>query len=128
MYDGDSFYTLSMIGRAGLVLLSGLLAVALVWLFVKTTKQFNLILKLVFSIIFLWFFVWLSPQVYYAYYVFIFDTLEFKNVIKPPPTPKELLSLLSFSDRANFSNHSKGLLGWILIGISLKNSYFSANR
>jgi len=125
MYEGDSFFTLTIIERTGLVLLSSILVVTLVLAFLKITTQFKLIVKLAFSVIFLWLFVWLSPQAYYFYYIFLFDTLEFQNVIKLPPTPKDIFSLLSFSDRTNLSNHSKGILGWVMILISLKNSYFS---
>ena len=122
MYEGDSFFTLTIIERTGLVLLSSILAVALILTFLKITIQFKLVVKLAFSVILLWLFVWLSPQIYYFYYIFLFDTLEFQNVIKLPPKPKEIFSLLSFSDRANLSNHGKGILGWVMILLSLKNS------
>jgi len=122
MYEGDSFFTLTIIERTGLVLLSSILVVALILAFLEIAIQFKLVVKLAFSTMFLWLFVWLSPQVYYFYYTFLFDALEFQNVIKLPPTPKEIFSLLSFSDRANLSNHSKGVLGWVMILLSLKNS------
>lgn len=123
MYEGDSFYTLSILGRAGLILLSIFLATILVLTLLKIIKRFNLLMNLAFSVFFLWLFVWLSPQIYYTYYMLLFDFLEFKSVLKLPPAPNEILGLLSFTDQANFSNHSKGILGWIMVLMSFWQSY-----
>jgi hypothetical protein len=103
-------------------MLSAALSLTILVVFWKTAWRANIVLKLGFSVFALWLFVWLSPQAYYTYYLFLFDGLEFKNVIKSPPTMTEMFSLLTFSDRANFSNHGKALLGWGLIMLSILGS------
>ncbi len=115
MYADDSFFTLSVPGQIGLVLLSALLTSAFVFGFWTLTRRRNVLFRLAAAVMTLWLFVWLSPQVYYTYYLVLFDSLEFKNVIKSPPTASDMISLMTFSDRANFSNHGKGILGWGLV-------------
>ena len=117
MYDGDSFYTLTMADRVGLVLVSAVLVAGTVTLFLKISRPVGLALKILSAIAFFWLFEWLSPQFYYLYYLQIFDFLEFKNVIQAPPGPSDIFALLTFSDRANLSSHSRGVLGWALIAL-----------
>ena len=62
---------------------------------------------------------WLTPQVYYTYYLTYFDTLEPQIVINPWPDVAGLFRLLSFTDNANLSFHSRGVLGWLLIIVGL---------
>ena len=119
MYDGDSFYTLTMAGRIGLVCLSMAMATATIWLFLKTSRNFPRPVKIPIAIAFLWLFVWLSPQIYYFYYMLIFDFLEFKIIPGLPPGPIEIFRLLTFSDDFNFSKHGKGILGWAMILMAL---------
>jgi len=63
-------------------------------------------------------FVWLSPQAYYAYYLTVFDSLIWQNVIKPPPLGS-VFEILTFQGPATLSAHFKGLLGWALIMVAL---------
>lgn len=128
MYANDSFFTLGIGGQIGLVLLSLVLTLAIVAAFWVFTKQRNVFVKLGLSVVVLWLFVWLSPQIYYTYYLFLFDSIEAQNVIKSPPTVSKILSLMTFSDRANFSHHGKGLLGWLLIVVSVLGSYRHRHR
>lgn len=119
MYEHDSFFTLSIAGQIGLVMISFALALVIFLVFWALTRRRNVYLKIGLSIFVIWLFVWLSPQIYYTYYLFLFDDIPVQNVIKSPPSLSKMGALLTFTDRANFSNHAKGILFWILIAISL---------
>ncbi len=122
MYSEDSFFTLSLAGQAGLATLSGVLG--LLTLIVGgrlfRTLQFSsgvlrLIANLAAAFGLLWCFVWLSPQIYYFYYQAIFTGLPWQIVIKTPPTPETIGEILFFRADWNMSNHSKAVLGWLLM-------------
>ena len=118
MYENDSFLTLSIIERIGLLCVTFVLSVALIWLFWLTIPRLNIWLRQFLALVFLYVFIWLSPQVYYLYYLVIFDFLDFKNVIHHPFNPLTLLNLLTFTESEKLANHGKGVLGWILIALS----------
>ncbi|WP_108879706.1 hypothetical protein [Anderseniella sp. Alg231-50] len=115
MYEGDSFFTLTLIGRIGLVLLSAGLAALTAAVFIKTTCRLAWLLRLLLAPVYLWVFVWLSPQVFYLYYMALFDHLPPRNVAQMPPQPSQIIHLLGFSGKAALSHHATGLLGWGLI-------------
>lgn len=117
MYPDDSFFTLSVGGQIGLVALSTSLAVFTLFLFWRIARGRHLAVRLGLAFAYFFLFVWLSPQVYYFYYLTLFDGLPFQSVVKAPPGPITLLDLLTFQDRATLSAHSKGILGWMLIVI-----------
>ena len=118
MYDGDPFFTLSMTARVGLVLLSVGLAALTAWAFIRIACRWAWPIRLFLALVFLWVFVWLSPQVYYLYYMAVFDQLPMQNVVQSPPGPGELFHLLSFTGKANLSHHAQGLFGWGLIALA----------
>lgn len=118
MYDGDSFYTLTGIGRTGLVILSVTMALALLWLAMKLTRRLILPLRIVVAALLFFAFVWLSPQVYYTYYMTLFDGLPWQVVVKDPPNWRRLFGLMTFDGEANLSAHSQGGLGWLLLGVA----------
>ncbi|MEN0040319.1 MAG: hypothetical protein AAF764_03175 [Pseudomonadota bacterium] len=66
---------------------------------------------------------WLTPQIYYFYYLGVIGDLPLQVVMDLPPTPTDLLRLLTFNERSNLSFHSRGLLGWALIAIALMQSW-----
>lgn len=115
MYEGDSFFTLTVIGRIGLVLLSMGLAVLTAAAFIRIARCLVWPLRLLLALVFLWVFVWLSPQVFYLYYMALFDHLPLHNVVQAPPQPSHIMHLLGFSGKAALSDHATGLLGWVLI-------------
>ncbi len=123
MYENDSFFTLTAMGQIGLVMLSGVMAMGVVSLFVFATRTWfrawfrtvNVLL----AVTLLWLFVWLSPQIYYFYYVVLLDGLELKNVVHNLPQPIYILRLLSFSDEATLAQHGQGALGWVMIVVAL---------
>lgn len=118
MYENDSFLTLSIAERIGLLCVTLVLSVVLIWLFWLTIKRLNIWLRPLLALLFLYVFIWLSPQIYYLYYLVIFDFLDFKNVIHPPFNPLTLLKLLTFTESGKLADHGKGVLGWILIILS----------
>ena len=119
MYAEDSFFTLSVAGRVGLVCLSSAMAIAMFWFariafrFVDGVPQVKrLLARLGISTGLFWAFVWLSPQIYYLYYQAIFDGLPWQFVIGYPPGLGALVDLLAFAAAQTLSDHSKGALGW----------------
>lgn len=118
MYENDSFFTLSLLGQGGLLFVSITFAVLVLFVCWLMTRRLRWFLSLPIAVILFFAFVWLSPQVYYAYYLTLFE-LEWGRVIQQPPTPLFLAKLLLFSERANLSFHSQGMLGWGLILVSL---------
>lgn len=117
MYDGDSFFTLSVWGQVGLAVLSLSLWAATLGLCLRPPLR-SRVLRLARAVALLWAFVWLSPQVYYLYYQAIFDGLPWQIVIRTPPGPGHLLRLLSFTEEASLSRHAQGVLGWSLLALS----------
>lgn len=115
MYQGDTFFHLSIPGQIGLVLLSGCLALLLLWVFWKTSSRFGTLVKVLLAFLCLWGFVWISPQVYYLYYWLIFEDLPLQMVIQSPPGIQTIVELISFKGKATLSDHSKGALFWLMI-------------
>ena len=115
MYDSDSFFSLTMAARIGLVFLSFGLAALTAAAFIKITCRLAWPLRLLLAPVFLWIFVWLSPQVFYLYYMALFDHLPLHNVVQSPPRPSQIMHLLSFAGKASLSQHAAGLFGWGLI-------------
>jgi len=105
-------------GRAGLIILSLVLAALTALAFVKYTCHMPRPARLLLALLFLWVFVWLSPQVYYLYYMMLIDGLPLQNIMQLPPGPSEIVRLLSFGGKASLAHHSQGLLGWVLILLS----------
>ena len=122
IYERDTFFELTLPGRAGLTMLSILLAFIVIYiayiLYKKSLRQnpgIALGLRLVIAVTLLWLFLWLSPQVYYLYYQTIFDGLPWQIVIMAPPSISDLRDILFFQGRNSLAEHSKAALGWILI-------------
>lgn len=118
IYDGDSFHTLSLAGRAGLLLLSLTLTMITALAARRIMRGRRLPLRMLIAFAVLTAFIWLSPQVYYAYYLTLFDGLPLQSVISSPPSPIEIAKILTFQDRPTLSAHGIALLGWLLITIA----------
>ena len=119
MYDSDSFFDLTLIGRIGLLLLSSGMALGLIAVVWRGFRSRPLWLRLIGAFALLWFFVWLSPQVYYLYYRFLIPDLPLQWVLKTPPGPLDIVRLLIFQGRETLSDHGKALLGWGLIAAAV---------
>lgn len=118
-YDGDSFFTLSLMGQVGLAALSALLTALTIWLSWRIGRRRRLVTRILNALAGLYLFTWLSPQIYYGYYLMIFDGLPLQIVIQTPPSPSGVALLLTFQANASLSDHGKGLLGWLLIAACL---------
>ena len=106
IYERDTFFELTLTGRAGLTLLSILLAFVVIYvafILYKNGPQLSLSvglgLRLVIAATLLWLFLWLSPQAYYFYYQTIFDGLPWQSVIMTPPSIGDLGDILFFQGR-----------------------------
>jgi hypothetical protein len=119
MYQNDSFLTLAMGERIGLICVTLALSLLLIYAYRLLIFKRHAALRIGLAFICLYLFVWLSPQVHYQYYLQIFDFLNFKNVIQSPPNPFILLKLLTFTESDRLSHHGQGILGWILINMSI---------
>ena len=119
MYDSDSFFDLTLVGRIGLLLLSSGMALGLIAIVWRGFRSPPLWLRIVGAFALLWLFVWLSPQVYYRYYRFLIPDLPLQWVLKTPPSPVDIARLLIFQGREPLSDHGKALLGWALAAAAL---------
>ncbi len=119
IYPRDSFFTLSLAGQVGLVLVSVMLAAGTVFLAWRLSRARSLILRAFVGVVLFGAFVWISPQAYYGYYLLIFDGLTPQWVVQDPPSPLFLVKLLGFSAKSDLSHHGQGLLGWLCLGAAL---------
>jgi hypothetical protein len=115
LYTQDSFFTLTYPGQVGLVMLSLSQAACFLWFAISIGKRTSRPGRILISIGLFALFVWLTPQVYYAYYSLVLKGLPLQWVLKSPPTPTDLGRLLTFTGSPNLSAHSKGALGWLLL-------------
>lgn len=115
MFSGDSFFTLSLLERAGLLALSLFLSIAciLAVFFVSRRKLARIALALVLFVLF----VWVSPQIYYFYYIAIFDEIPWQIVIKRLPAPGDLFRMIFFADLNTLSEISQGMLFWVMVAV-----------
>ena len=115
IYSGDSFFTLTGPEQVGLLVLTLLLSLGCLWLVRRLARPRPWGLRLLLGLFAFWLFVWLSPQVYYGYYLTIFEGLPVQSVIKSPPALGQLAELMTFQGPANMSAHGQGFLGWLMV-------------
>ena len=115
---GDSFYSLSGAGQAGLLVLSALLAViAALSVLAPFRTAISPLWRMTAALAVFWAFLWLSPQIYYVYYLVILDDLPWQMVIGLPPDPAVMIDLLLFKGPATLAAHAQGVLGWLLLAL-----------
>ena len=119
MYAEDSFFTLTVPGQVGLVCVSLVLSGVILAVLWYLAKPHNWLVRLALAAVLFYLFVWLSPQFYYLYYIFLLEGLPWQLVIGPPPSIADMARLLLFQDSANLSYHSRGALGWLMILVGL---------
>ena len=124
MYEGDSFFTLGLLEAAGVLAVSALLIVAVLRLARRFYRGGGLGRRLVWAVALFWVFLWLSPQVYYAYYQIIFHGLPVQLVIGWPPGLETVVRRLTFAGPATLSAHGQGALGWLLAALALRPQWF----
>ena len=119
MYAEDSFFTLTPLQGAGLLVLTGSLSISMLWCVRRVTKHMKTLGRLLVPICVFVLFVWLSPQIYYAYYLSIFEGLPVQVVIGRFPDFEDTLRYASFTGPANLSAHGQGLLFWMMLVVCL---------
>ena len=115
MYANDSFFDLTPLGQIGLAALSFTLfglTLGLAWF---AMRRRGLPVRILLAVVFFVGFLWLAPQIYYTYYIALIEDLPWQIVIKYPPGPATLFDLLRFGARPSMADHSRGLLGWVLL-------------
>ncbi len=100
-------------------MLSATLALLTLWAARRVMRRNSVLGRLATALVAFALFVWLSPQVYYAYYLMIFDGLPLQWVIGWPAL-RDVVDLATFTGPANMSAHSQGLLFWVLIGLAIR--------
>jgi len=128
MYSEDTFFHLTVPGRIGLVFLSLMLSLFTIGLYWKISNRFKLPIKLLLTLVFIWAFIWLSPQVYYLYYIQVFSNLPLQSVIQAPPSVLKTVQTITFTGKSNLSNHGKGLVFWAMMIIALNPKPKLANQ
>lgn len=117
VYASDSFFTLTIAGQIGLAALSLILGGLIIAIYVRLAGRIpHWSMRIVLALLIFWAFAWLSPQIYYGYYLLIIDGLPVQWVVRRPPGPAELLSLMTFQGPGTLSAHGQGGLGWLLLG------------
>jgi hypothetical protein len=117
-YGGDSFFTLGGAERVGLLVLSVVLSVGILLIAWRLMRARSFAVRLGIATLLFGLFVWLSPQIYYAYYQLIFDGLPVQWVIGWPPF-SDILKTARFAGPSNLSAHGQGALFWVLIILAL---------
>lgn len=118
MYQGDSFFTLTAAGQVGLACLSLILAVTMLGLCHRMTRAHRLLPRALIGGGLIWAFEWLSPQIYYLYYILILD-VPWQIVIGSPPGLGHLIDLMAFQAREDLSHHGRAVLAWALLLVAL---------
>lgn len=113
MYTQDSFFTLTAIGQIGLVVVS--LGLSALLIFAVSRLRLKPFWHVVSACVALWAFVWLSPQIYYAYYRILIDGLPAQIVVKAPPGVVDVVRLYGFASAGTLSGLGQSLLGWALL-------------
>jgi hypothetical protein len=109
----DSFFTLSLMERIGLLSLSLVLSaicIVLVYLIPYWRP-----LRVFIAVVVFYLFVWLSPQLYYLYYIMIFDGLPWQMVVRMPPLLSDLFAVVFFVQSENLAKVSQAILFWLMI-------------
>ena len=118
MYGDDSFYTLNLIARLGLLAVSAALTLMLVLIACVCMRRQRGPVRVAIATLLFSIFVWVSPQIYYEYYQLIFNGLPRQWVIVSLPAFNDLLGLITFMGPQTLSAHTLGALFWILIWLA----------
>ncbi len=98
--------------------ITAVLSVALLWLTYRLTRRRSPLIRVAIAAVLFALFIWLSPQIYYTYYLQIFDGLPVQWVIKWPD-PGRLIRLITFQSQVSLSDHGKGALFWAMALLGL---------
>lgn len=115
----DSFFALTMGHQVGLAVLSLTLAIGLLWCCWQIGRRSRWLTRALISLGAFVVFSWVSPQVYYTYYLMIFDDLPVEWVITWPPDMAKTVAEFTFTGRSSLAAHGRGVLGWLCVLIPL---------
>lgn len=119
MSRDDTFFQLSTAGQIGTAAISAVLAALMLWLCWRIVRKQRLALRLILALGLIVLFEWLSPQIYYLWYMAVFDGLPLNWVAGYWPHPVSAAKVLTLQAGDSLSAHSRALLGWAMIGIAL---------
>lgn len=114
IYAVDSLLTLNAPAAVLLVGLALTMAVFVLWLVRLVARRQIWPARLMIALVAIYLYEWLSPQVFYEYYRLLFPDLPAQWVARPPG-PFALGRLMTFTDQANLSFYSRGVLAWAII-------------
>jgi hypothetical protein len=123
MYRDDTLFTLELMEMAGLLAVSAAMALAMLALARRFCRG-KWWRRLVLAVVLFWLFLWLSPQVYYAYYQIITDGLPVQIVIGWPPGAETVLRRLFFAGPVTIAAHGQGVLGWAMVVVAVRKRGF----
>jgi len=119
MYTQDSFFDLTLWGRIGLVGISAVLFLLMLFAAWRALSGMPFWLRIISALGLFYVFVWVSPQIYYMYYRMIIPDLPLQWVIWPRPNIWDAMEMLIFQGPQNLSAHSQGLLGWAIVAVAI---------
>ena len=120
-YEGDSFATLSLTGKIGVIAIStaGLAAIYAVCaaktgrlLRDQPTRPALVVLDVIVSICIFGLIYAVSPQVFYTFYQFLFPDLPDQNVLRWPLALEQFRSAIALAPTGSLSSHLAGI-GWL---------------
>jgi hypothetical protein len=102
-----------------LVALSLGLSLAMLVVVRLAARRPNLVsVRLAVALLLFWAFLWLSPQIYYAYFMGIIPGLPAQVVVRAPPGPIELARLLVLQVKPTLAHHGQAALGWLMLVVA----------
>ena len=119
MYEADTFWQLSPVGRMGLVMISGGMAALTLWGCLRLTRSRRWVTRLLAGLGCVAVFEWLAPQVHYLWYMQVIDGLPLQWVIERYPDPASVWRVLVFEGPASLSSHSRGALAWAVLAVAI---------
>ncbi|MEM0988776.1 MAG: hypothetical protein AAGK00_07830 [Pseudomonadota bacterium] len=115
MCQDDTFFQLSLLAQAGVLVLAVAMAVAVSWAAWRLGRRANWPTRLLVALGAFLIFEWLSPQVFYLWYRVHIPDLPLQWVIGPWPRPGAAVEVLLFQTPGSLSAHGRAGLGWALI-------------
>jgi len=117
-YPGDSFHTLGMVQAAGLVVLSSAMVTGVLLVAKAGAASFQYYLRepvaslVILPFVLLLFLIWdfFAPQIYYGYYLVIFDGLPLQWVLHPDKVLERLLAFVTPGPAVSLANDTAALL------------------
>lgn len=115
-FEQDSFFDLTPWGQTGLALISLVMGLGMLWLawIVGRSVAWALWVCVLF-----WLFLWLSPQVYYTYYLTLFEFLEQQIVVTWPPIgPEAFLYGVAGEYGSTLRGIGQGVMFWGMMALA----------